>query len=207
VALGTGTGIRPISLAASLVGVWYLGTRQFRGGAAQCLVVGDGSSSPGHLSARHSCIYHDYLCNVEQCIASRGNRNHRSITGQRVDHQWLPWRLRRGQNRLTGNKHWESSKAGDLPGTGLEDIFMFLCAYYTRPCPASRIITTCCTHLQPMRRSFFGLPAFSVMKLFALLWSLTWAIASVSAYDLYGGYERIMACLPPFVRTSVVEGG
>ncbi|KAK0725664.1 hypothetical protein B0H67DRAFT_551173 [Lasiosphaeris hirsuta] len=30
------------------------------------------------------------------------------------------------------------------------------------------------------------------MKVFALLWSLTWAIVGVSAYDLYGGYERII---------------
>jgi hypothetical protein len=30
------------------------------------------------------------------------------------------------------------------------------------------------------------------MNLFAVLWSLAWAIASVSAYDLYGGYERVM---------------
>ncbi|KAK4449030.1 hypothetical protein QBC34DRAFT_438471 [Podospora aff. communis PSN243] len=30
------------------------------------------------------------------------------------------------------------------------------------------------------------------MKLFAVLWALGWAIASVSAYDLYGAYERIM---------------
>lgn len=30
------------------------------------------------------------------------------------------------------------------------------------------------------------------MKVFALLWSLTWAIAAVSAYDLYGGYERVI---------------
>ncbi|KAK0657781.1 hypothetical protein B0T16DRAFT_488869 [Cercophora newfieldiana] len=30
------------------------------------------------------------------------------------------------------------------------------------------------------------------MNLFALLWALAWAVASVSAYDLYGGYERII---------------
>ncbi|KAK0624070.1 hypothetical protein B0T14DRAFT_554063 [Immersiella caudata] len=30
------------------------------------------------------------------------------------------------------------------------------------------------------------------MKLFAFLWALSWTIAGVSAYDLYGGYERLI---------------